>query len=124
MRLLHHAFIANARDNLELTNELVHVLAALNERAIRVLLLKEPVIAVMLYKNMALRVARDLDLLIVQEDRPQIREILTALGYRSECEADSPEATLLYRFGCFEHERLGFHLKYTGRSRSITHVSI
>jgi hypothetical protein len=48
MRLLHHAFIANARENLELTNELVHVLAALKERAIRVLPLKGPVIAVML----------------------------------------------------------------------------
>jgi hypothetical protein len=65
---------------------------------------------------MALRAARDLDPLVAQEDRPQIREILTALCYRSEYEADSPEARLLYRFGCFEHERLGFHVKYTGRS--------
>jgi hypothetical protein len=72
---------ANAHRTLWLTLELLNIHRHLQARGLEVLPYKGPVLAEMLYGNVALRQFSDLDLLIRPDDLPAIREALAELGY-------------------------------------------
>ena len=79
---LRKAYDANARQTLWLTRELVRVVAHLQNRGIKVLPYKGPVLAQILYGDVASRQFSDLDLLIRAEDVPRARPALAELGYK------------------------------------------
>ena len=72
---------ANAHRTLWLTLELLNIHRHLQARGLEVLPYKGPVLAEMLYGNVALRQFSDLDLLIRSRDLPAIKEALAQLGY-------------------------------------------
>ena len=72
---------ANAHRTLWLTLELLNIHRHLQARGLEVLPYKGPVLAEMLYGNVALRQFSDLDLLIRSHDLPAIKEALAQLGY-------------------------------------------
>ncbi len=72
---------ANARQTLWLTGELLRVLARLEGCGVEALPYKGPVLAEMLYGEVALRQFSDLDLLVRPPDLPKITAALAELGY-------------------------------------------
>jgi predicted nucleotidyltransferase len=72
---------ANAHRTLWLSLELLNIHRHLRARGLEVLPYKGPVLAEMLYGNVALRQFSDLDLLIRSDDLPTIKEALAELGY-------------------------------------------
>ncbi|MGZ4730703.1 MAG: nucleotidyltransferase domain-containing protein [Terriglobales bacterium] len=72
---------SNAHRALWLTVELLNICRHLQARGLEVLPYKGPVLAEMLYGNVALRQFSDLDLLIRCQDLPRIKVALAELGY-------------------------------------------
>src|SRR5713101_6911844 len=72
---------ANARQTLWLTRELLRILEHLESDGIAALPFKGPVLAEILYGNVALRQFSDLDVLIREADMPKIKAALVELGY-------------------------------------------
>jgi len=73
----------NAHRTLGLTLELLNIHRHLAARGLEVLPYKGPVLAEMLYGNVALREFSDLDLLIRARDLPAVKSALAELGYGS-----------------------------------------
>ena len=71
----------NAHRTLWLTLELLNIHGHLRVRGLEVLPYKGPVLAEMLYGNVALRQFSDLHLLVRSGDLPTIKEALAELGY-------------------------------------------
>ncbi len=71
---------ANARRNLEFTQRLLRVLAALKEVGVPALAYKGPVLAEMLYGSHPLREFHDVDVLIQPHDWPRAKQCMIALG--------------------------------------------
>ncbi len=74
-------YVANARQTLWLTRELLRILEHLESHGIAALPYKGPVLAEILYGNVALRQFSDLDVLIRAADMPKIKAALVELGY-------------------------------------------
>ena len=72
---------SNAHRTLWLTRELLNIHRHLQARGLDVLPYKGPVLAEMLYGNVAMRQFSDLDLLIRSADLPAIKDALAELGY-------------------------------------------
>ncbi len=72
---------SNTHRALWLTVELLHICRHLQARGLEVLPYKGPVLAEVLYGNVALRQFSDLDLLIRSDDLPRIKVALAELGY-------------------------------------------
>ncbi|MCL6481109.1 MAG: nucleotidyltransferase family protein [Firmicutes bacterium] len=79
---------ATAVSGLELTAELVRVVAALAEQSITVVPYKGPVAAALLYGNLALRVFGDLDLLVRERESVAAGAVLERLGYHATFGSD------------------------------------
>ena len=73
---------ANARRNLLLTGRLLRLLAAFRNRGIRAIPFKGPVLAVQVYRDLALRPFVDIDVLVHERDAAGAKALLTAHGYR------------------------------------------
>ncbi|MEA5598347.1 nucleotidyltransferase family protein [Rivularia sp. UHCC 0363] len=71
-----------AQRNLFLTGEVVNLLKLFKKQNIVALPYKGPVLATLIYKNVALRRFGDLDIIVQQEDIFAVRELLIAQGYR------------------------------------------
>lgn len=67
--------------SLLLTNELLRLVDALNQKDIKVLVLKGPILSMSLYQDLSMRHSRDIDILISPSDRKETEEILKELGY-------------------------------------------
>lgn len=80
---LSHFCSANSAKNRFLTGELLHILQLFEAEHIVAVPFKGPVLAALLYGDLALREFTDLDILIRQPDLPKAREILSNQGYRS-----------------------------------------
>ncbi len=80
-----------AQRNLFLTGELVNLLKSLKEQNIVALPYKGPVLATLVYKNVALRRFGDLDIIVKQKDIFAVRELLIAQGYRPNLEMTDAE---------------------------------
>lgn len=78
---LREAYLALARHNLFLFNELQQALAALNNAGIDVLVLKGGALAETVYGNIAVRPLLDFDLLVRRERAVEAIDALNALGY-------------------------------------------
>jgi Uncharacterised nucleotidyltransferase len=80
--LLQQHYEANARQTLWLTRELLRILSHLQRNGIETLSYKGPVLAEILYGNVALRQFSDLDLLIHEADMAKAKAALLELGYK------------------------------------------
>jgi hypothetical protein len=80
---LSHFYSANSAKNRFLTGELLHILQLFESEHILAVPFKGPVLAAVLYGDLALREFTDLDILIRERDIPKAREILSKQGYRS-----------------------------------------
>ena len=80
MKELGEFFQANARKNLFAVSELLRILSLLEEKNIKAIPFKGPVLTSLLYGNPALRCYGDLDILISERDFLQVKRILFANG--------------------------------------------
>jgi hypothetical protein len=80
---LSHFYAANFAKNRFLAGELLHILQLFEAEDILAVPFKGPVLAAVLYGDLALREFADLDILIRERDIPKAREILSNQGYRS-----------------------------------------
>ncbi|WP_414622897.1 nucleotidyltransferase family protein [Calothrix sp. CCY 0018] len=80
-----------AQRNLFLTGELINLLKLLKQQDIVALPYKGPVLATLIYKNVALRRFGDLDIIVQQQDIFAVRELLIAQGYRPKREMTDTE---------------------------------
>jgi hypothetical protein len=78
---LRQRYEANARRVLWLTQELLRVLERLESRGIEPLAYKGPVLAELLYGDVAQRQFSDLDVLVQRADVPRVTRVLQELGY-------------------------------------------
>ncbi|MCL4294770.1 MAG: nucleotidyltransferase family protein [Anaerolineae bacterium] len=78
---LRRYFEANARHNLSLTGELLKLLQLFQAHHIPAVPYKGPVLAAMLYGNLALRQFGDLDILVYPQDVSKTTGLLMAQGY-------------------------------------------
>jgi len=76
-------YSANSAKNRFLAGELLHILQLFEAEHILAVPFKGPVLAAVLYGDLALREFTDLDILIRDPDIPKAREILSNQGYRS-----------------------------------------
>jgi hypothetical protein len=74
-----------------LTGEVVNLLKLLKEENIVALPYKGPVLATLIYNNVALRRFGDLDIIVQQKDIFAVRELLIAQGYRPNKEMSDVE---------------------------------
>lgn len=79
--LLERAILNNLHKALFLSRELIRITQCLEQRGIQVLPYKGLALAETLYGDIALRQSGDIDLLILPESLPEIREAVGALGY-------------------------------------------
>lgn len=79
---LQTAFQTNAQRNLLLMQELLRVLQCFEAHAIRAVPFKGPLLAAMVYRNLAFRQISDLDILVRKQDLTQGIDLLSAEGYR------------------------------------------
>lgn len=87
---LQENFFTNVVHNMSVTDELLKVLEFLNIHNIPAIPFKGPVLAVLAYKNLALRQFGDLDILIHKQDALKIKQLLLSQGYKL---ASSPPLT-------------------------------
>ncbi len=80
---LSHFYSANSAKNRFLAGELLHILQLFEAEHITAVPFKGPVLAALLYDNLALREFVDLDILVQERDISKAREILSNRGYRS-----------------------------------------
>ena len=96
---IRQGYEANARKALWLTGELFRVVAHLDSRGIAVLPYKGPVLAEILYGNVALRQFSDLDVLIHAADVPRAKAALTELSYKPGFEFTPQEGRAYFASG-------------------------
>jgi hypothetical protein len=78
---LRELYVANARQTLWLTGELLRTLKHFENRGLEALPYKGPVLAEMLYGNVSMRQFSDLDLLVRPADLPKIKALLAEQAY-------------------------------------------
>lgn len=89
--LREHA-MENALRNFALYRQLRHLLDRFQTHGVKVIVLKGAYLAQAVYRDAALRIMSDIDLLIHAEERGRVRDLLAELGYRPErIETGAPE---------------------------------
>ncbi|MER3490966.1 MAG: hypothetical protein C4323_00750 [Mastigocladus sp. ERB_26_2] len=88
---LRKLFYTNAQRSLQLTGELVQLLRLLQENGILAVPYKGPVLANLLYGNIALRQFCDLDILVQPQDILKFKDLLISQGYRPQIELTKTE---------------------------------
>jgi hypothetical protein len=88
---LHQLFQITTQRNMLLAGELVRVLSQLGDQGIVAVPYKGPVLADLLYANIALRPSCDLDILVLQQDVLRVKEFLIALGYQPKLKMTSAQ---------------------------------
>jgi len=81
---LHVQFLANARRNVFLAEELLKILARFETHAIPAIPYKGPVLAVSLYGDLTLRTFGDLDIIVRKSDVGRAKALLLSQGYRPD----------------------------------------
>lgn len=89
---LRNHYLESALRNFALYRQLRTVLDRLQAQGIEVIVLKGAYLAQAVYRDAALRMMSDVDLLIHAEDRSRVHDLLAELGYRQESvKTDAPE---------------------------------
>jgi putative nucleotidyltransferase-like protein len=96
----HERFKSNAVRNLVHMQELLRILRCLESASIRAIPYKGPVLALSVYKNLALREFFDLDILVDVADVPRATEVLIAKGYRCQTQLTPPQLRSYLSSGC------------------------
>ncbi|TYP70288.1 nucleotidyltransferase domain-containing protein [Paenibacillus methanolicus] len=110
LRELEAGHVRNVFQMLRMAGEMERICRALDEAQIRSIILKGPVLAELLYGDVALRTCKDLDMLISMDDIERAEAILAELGYEMD---EGQERILNYR-KWKEH-----HVSYTHRSTQV-----
>lgn len=88
LQALHNQYLAAARDNLRLFQQVGDILRALNEQSIKGVPLKGAYLAESVYHNIALRPMSDIDLLVQRRDLAPALAVMNKLGYRPPAPID------------------------------------
>jgi Uncharacterised nucleotidyltransferase len=91
------AFETNTQNNLRLSWKLIHCLELLSKNGIESIVLKGPVFAIQIYRDITLRQFSDLDILIHQTDFSKVYEILLQSGYIPSIKLDNNQRNFLIR---------------------------
>jgi putative nucleotidyltransferase-like protein len=97
---LKEKFVANSQCNLYLMRELIQFLDLLRANGIEALAFKGPVLAAVLYGDLSLRQAGDLDILIHKDDFFRVKGLLESAGYRMEPQLSRSQQSSHLRFHC------------------------
>ena len=97
---LKQEFIANSQCNLYLMRELIRTLDLLRDNDIQALVFKGPVLGSLVYGDLALRQAGDLDVLIEKENFPIAKQLLESIGYVMEPQLNGSQQSSHLRFHC------------------------
>ncbi len=97
---LKEEFLTNDQCNLYLMGELIRILELLGANGIKALAFKGPVLAAMVYGDLALRQAGDLDVLILKEDFEKAKDLLQTAGYMMEPQLTGSQQSSHLRFHC------------------------
>lgn len=104
--ILQKTYLRNLHKSLFLARELIRIVEALEDQKIEVLPYKGLALAETLYGDIALRQSGDIDLLILPQSLPEIREILGSLGYIAHAPCSSQHER--------EFIRSGYELSFDG----------
>ena len=97
---LKQEFLTNSQCNLYLMRELIRTLDLLHDNGIQALAFKGPVLASLVYGDLALRQAGDLDVLIQKENFPLAKQLLQSIGYVMEPQLNGSQQSSHLRFHC------------------------
>jgi hypothetical protein len=97
---LKEEYLTNSRCNLYLMRELIRTLDLLRVNGIEALAFKGPVLAAMLYGDLSLRQAGDLDILIHKNDFYRTKGLLESLGYGMKPQLTHSQQSSHLRFHC------------------------
>lgn len=97
---LKEEFLANSQYNLYLMRELIRTLNLLRANSIEALAFKGPVLGAMLYDDLSLRHAGDLDILIHKENFFRTKELLESAGYQMEPQLTKSQESSHLRSHC------------------------
>lgn len=97
---LKEEFLANSQCNLYLMRELIRILDLLRASGIEALAFKGPVLGAMLYGDLSLRQAGDLDILIHKEHFFRTKRLLESAGYRMEPQLTESQQSSHLGFHC------------------------
>ncbi len=97
---LRRGLLNSRKDNLYLLNRLFGVLRLFKTEKLRTLAFKGPVLGGMLYDDVGLRQAGDLDLLIARQDFLRARELLQSAGFLMEPQLTSAQMASQLRTHC------------------------
>jgi Uncharacterised nucleotidyltransferase len=112
LQLLQPAYESNARQALWLSSELVRILHHLKTAGIEALPYKGPVLAELLYGNVARRQFSDLDVLIHPQDLMKAKSALLEIGYTSSLDLSKQQerTNLVSGYECTFNSRFGENL--------------
>ena len=104
----------HVRRVLAMTSELLRLAALFDERGIRFMPFKGPVLSAALFGNVAYRTCGDLDILVHPDDEPGAEDVLLANGYRPAFETTGFSDSRLRIFRNNYHHRL-----FTGTGQGV-----
>lgn len=90
----------SSQDNLYLMRQLLSVLHILSANGIRALAFKGPILGEMLYGDVGLRQAGDLDILVAKEDFGRAKDLLQSNNYLMEPQLTAAQQASHLRFHC------------------------
>jgi len=96
---LKRLFLLNAARNIRMTEELCRILRLFEEKGIKAIPIKGPVLAVQAYGSLAMRQFDDLDLLLRREDMIPASKVLRGEEYEPYLELDPGQARAYVRSG-------------------------
>ncbi|MFC1812263.1 nucleotidyltransferase family protein [Thermodesulfobacteriota bacterium] len=91
MAKLRHSYLINAKRNILLTNELLRILKFLDQKDIKSVPFKGPILANSLYGNVVSRQFVDLDILIPLKDIITARHLVLSQGYQDSIKLDDQQ---------------------------------
>ena len=91
LEALRLAYQRNAQTNVRLTHELIRIVDCLESHAVAAIPYKGPVLAQVIYSEIAMRQFSDLDILIRPADVPRAKAAVAALGYRPSSQMTEAE---------------------------------
>ncbi len=93
-------FLDNSRCSLYLVRELLSTLSRFQSHGLKALTFKGPVLGAMVYGDLGLRSAGDLDILIERRDFVRAKDILQSAGYQMEPQLSQSQQTAHLSFHC------------------------
>lgn len=100
LQRLRKVLFSSRQDNLYLIRRLLSVMQLFKANGIRALAFKGPILGAVLYGDLALRQAGDLDILIAKSDFKRAKDLLQSDSYRMEPQLTAAQQASHLRFHC------------------------